>query len=627
MDNCVKLAMLGRISIATQLDEGHRVAIRRHNEEVDRNLHILSKIIDAVKFCGAFELALRGHDESDTSENPGIFLGLIDLMASIDHELEVHLENVTVFKGTSKTVQNELLDCMLIDWAEEGPTFHSDPDDSSDEEYLPPISLRMGGALKGAQVIDNLPTIGIDETVHDLPAPEVLSDKPLSLEQPILSGPQKVLSEDVIVGIIISENSLRQLVTFLTLPVHTCTGVLRNGLVCDSVAPFSTNIAIRGTAMSVEWATLSDHKICPNGHCLWRWNSQSVLMFGMQAGGFLLSTNILLSGNNYAKIALLLKFMNIRMVNPNTHFTTQDTYCVDTIKEYWEEKSYTTMELDTKEIVHVATIDKRQTNWNSNIMEKEGFIQTVEKLTKEIKVVEFCTDAHVQIGALLSDGRNDSPGHSAQYCSYTTMELDTKEIVHVATIDKRQTNWNSNIMEKEGFIQTVEKLTKELKVEEFSTDAHVQIGEPFGLGFSIMCATITPGRLEAANMITSKTLKENSGLRGIPRAKALVNIVLNKHWQKDIHKYLRFSWCCGTPQVIAPSSGSARIFRIQLTRHPEIIYTDFKELQRHFGIIKAVVYPPRGLFFPILPNRTAADNCVIGAENKSSSAMLHSEDL
>ena len=113
MNNCVKLAMLGQISIAAQLDEGHRIAVRRHNEEVDRNRHILSKIIDAVKFCGAFELALRGHDQSDASENPGIFRGLIDLMASIDRVLEVHLENATVFKGTSKTVQNELLDCML----------------------------------------------------------------------------------------------------------------------------------------------------------------------------------------------------------------------------------------------------------------------------------------------------------------------------------------------------------------------------------------------------------------------------------------------------------------------------------------------------------------------------------
>ncbi len=62
-----------------------------------------------VKFCGVFELALRGHDESETSDNPGIFRGLVDFVASLDGVLKEHLENTTVFKGTSKTVQNELL--------------------------------------------------------------------------------------------------------------------------------------------------------------------------------------------------------------------------------------------------------------------------------------------------------------------------------------------------------------------------------------------------------------------------------------------------------------------------------------------------------------------------------------
>ena len=113
MNNAVKLAMLGRIGIAAQLDEGHRIAVRKHNEEVDKNRHILSKIIDCVKFCGAFELALRGHDETASSNNPGIFRGLVDLVASLDGVLEEHLKTATVFKGTSKTVQNELLDCML----------------------------------------------------------------------------------------------------------------------------------------------------------------------------------------------------------------------------------------------------------------------------------------------------------------------------------------------------------------------------------------------------------------------------------------------------------------------------------------------------------------------------------
>jgi len=52
----------------------------------------------------------------------------------------------------------------------------------------------------------------------------------------------------------------------------------------------------------------------------------------------MLSTNILLSGNNYAKIALLFRFMNMGIVDPNTFFAIQDTYCVDSIKKYWMEK-------------------------------------------------------------------------------------------------------------------------------------------------------------------------------------------------------------------------------------------------------------------------------------------------
>ncbi|XP_058629145.1 zinc finger MYM-type protein 1-like isoform X2 [Onychostoma macrolepis] len=113
LDNAMRLQFFGKLSIAEQLDDGYRIGFRRHNEEVTKNRHILSRIIDCVKFCGAFELVLRGHDESETSDNPGIFRGLVDFVASLDGVLKEHLENATVFKGTSKTVQNELLDCML----------------------------------------------------------------------------------------------------------------------------------------------------------------------------------------------------------------------------------------------------------------------------------------------------------------------------------------------------------------------------------------------------------------------------------------------------------------------------------------------------------------------------------
>ena len=74
--------------------------------------HLTQCLIDGVKFCGVFELALRGRDESEGSSNPGIFRGLVQLIASLDEVFEEHLKTATVFKGTSKTVQNELLDCM-----------------------------------------------------------------------------------------------------------------------------------------------------------------------------------------------------------------------------------------------------------------------------------------------------------------------------------------------------------------------------------------------------------------------------------------------------------------------------------------------------------------------------------
>lgn len=51
----------------------------------------MSRIIDCVTFCGAFELALPGHDETDSSDNPGIFLGLVDFVSSLHTVLKEHL--------------------------------------------------------------------------------------------------------------------------------------------------------------------------------------------------------------------------------------------------------------------------------------------------------------------------------------------------------------------------------------------------------------------------------------------------------------------------------------------------------------------------------------------------------
>ena len=74
------------------------------------------------------------------------------------------------------------------------------------------------------------------------------------------------------------------------------------------------------------------------------------------------------------------------------------------------------------------------------------------------------------------DGRNDSPGYSAQYCTYTLIEHDTRDIVWMVTMDKRMTGLNSVIMEREALRKALTALKdSKLKVAELVTDAHVSI--------------------------------------------------------------------------------------------------------------------------------------------------------
>ena len=112
INSSLSLHCFGKTNIAESLSAAHRLQRSQQNLEVDRNRHVLGRIIDCIKFCGAFELALRGSDEHKDSENPGIFRGLINFTSELDSIFDQHLKTCTVFKGTSKTIQNELLNVM-----------------------------------------------------------------------------------------------------------------------------------------------------------------------------------------------------------------------------------------------------------------------------------------------------------------------------------------------------------------------------------------------------------------------------------------------------------------------------------------------------------------------------------
>ncbi|XP_073730808.1 uncharacterized protein [Misgurnus anguillicaudatus] len=240
------------------------------------------------------------------------------------------------------------------------------------------------------------------------------------------SGIQRVMCEEDIIGqkaSIVYESMLKHLVTFLPLPIGRCNFIETvTNVSCHASGPFEVHLSSRGTGTVIHW-------MCSKGHKVWVCNSQPTLKYGMHAGDFMMATNILLSGNNYYKVAHLFNYMNMGFLGKDTFFKIQDTYCIGAIKNVWEEK-------------RSAAIQR--------VKNKDGIV-------------------------ILADGRMDSPGYCAQYCSYTAMENDSKKIISVVTIDKRQTSRNSVIMEKEAFVRTMDKLLGEVKIAEICTDAHTQI--------------------------------------------------------------------------------------------------------------------------------------------------------
>ena len=76
---------------------------------------------------------------------------------------------------------------------------------------------------------------------------------------------------------------------------------------------------------------------------------------------------------------------------------------------------------------------------------------------------------------VIGDGRCDSPGHSAKYCTYTLMDAKSGHVVDTVVVPVTDVA-NSNAMEKAGFIKTMMNLKDEgVVVDTVSTDRHTQI--------------------------------------------------------------------------------------------------------------------------------------------------------
>ena len=158
---------------------------------------------------------------------------------------------------------------------------------------------------------------------------------------------------------------------------------------------------IVGSNMHLKWT-------CIHGHLCSEWSSQPLLRHGTNLGDLEFSSAILLSGNNFERIQRMCKFLKMPIVSKTSNSRFQSKYVIPAINKHWE----------------TVLAQNR-----------------ARALGKDV--------------IMLGDGRMDSPGFCAKYCTYVAMDYETNNILGLEIIDKREVSLKSPVMEMEGFKRTL----------------------------------------------------------------------------------------------------------------------------------------------------------------------------
>ncbi|XP_077298648.1 zinc finger MYM-type protein 1-like [Arctopsyche grandis] len=108
----LSIQMFGKQRIDVLIDSQRKAEISRHNEQVNKNRDVLKRIINAIIYLGKQELSLRGHDESCNSVNKGNYIEYLNALREYDSVLDTHLNTATTFRGTSPSIQNDIIEAI-----------------------------------------------------------------------------------------------------------------------------------------------------------------------------------------------------------------------------------------------------------------------------------------------------------------------------------------------------------------------------------------------------------------------------------------------------------------------------------------------------------------------------------
>lgn len=84
---------MGEQHIPSDLSSACLLNIKQYNDKNRRNRYILNEIKNSLRFCGAFELPLWGHDKISNSENPGVIQGHKMYNSDLETVLKCHIKN------------------------------------------------------------------------------------------------------------------------------------------------------------------------------------------------------------------------------------------------------------------------------------------------------------------------------------------------------------------------------------------------------------------------------------------------------------------------------------------------------------------------------------------------------
>ncbi|XP_067844712.1 uncharacterized protein [Heptranchias perlo] len=183
---------------------------------------------------------------------------------------------------------------------------------------------------------------------------------------------------------------------------------------------FTYHCRMIGTALVAYW-------ICPNHHLGGRFCTVPCFK-GCSSSNLQLAASILISGNNYRKIALLFKFMGLGCISSSEFYKVQRLYAAPAIVQHWK--------------------------------------------SMQDKLFKNCEGENV---ILCGDGRNDSAGHSAQYCTYTFSHHTRKHILNIDVVDVSEVSGKSTNIEKLGFQRSLDCLRTKLNIIEVTTNNNPQI--------------------------------------------------------------------------------------------------------------------------------------------------------